>query len=135
MTPIEILAAVERGALLGPRTFEGVDCDAVVDALDDPEYEAEWVRLKEAVDRAWEAAAPNPVIRQLSDKIQKYVFLVASQSSRSHLIATYIAHDFDLIVRARVAGLVDPFLERLWATYQANSLPSPRLLAQDPRPS
>jgi hypothetical protein len=135
MTPIEILAALEKGELLAPSMFEGVDCEANVEALDDPEYEAEWVRLKDAVDQAWEAATPPPVVRQLADKIQKYVFAVATRSSRNHLIAAYIAHDFDLIVRARVAGLSDPFLERLWATYQAHELPSPLLAKNLPSPS
>jgi hypothetical protein len=135
MTPIEILAAIESGALLPPRMFEGVDGEAVVDALDDPEYEAEWVRLKDAVDHAWEEASPGPVVRRLADRIQKYVFLAATKASRNHLLATYIAHDFDLIVRARVAGLADPFLERLWATYQAHDLPSPSLAKDLPRSS
>src|SRR5689334_22789763 len=110
MSPIEILAAIDSGALLGPATFEGVDCDAVVNAIDaSPEYEAEWLRLKEAVDEAWGRLAPNPVIRQLAGRIQKHVFLTVSAASGHDEIAAYIADDFDLIVRGRVAGLADAF--------------------------
>jgi hypothetical protein len=129
MNPIEMLAAIDNGALLGASVFEGVDCDAVVSALDaSPAYEAEWLRLKEAVDRAWEQAAPTSVIRQLAERIQKHVFLKVSEVSGHPEIAAYVSDDFDLIVRGRVAGLKDGFLERLWATYQAGQLPSPAIL-------
>jgi hypothetical protein len=129
MNPIEMLAAIDNGTLLGARVFDGVDCDAVVNAQDaSPAYEAEWLRLKEAVDRAWEQAAPSAVIRQLAERIQKHVFLKVSEVSGHPEIAAYVSDDFDLIVRGRVAGLKDAFLERLWSAYQAGQLPSPSIL-------
>jgi hypothetical protein len=132
MSPIEILAAIDNGTLLGPATFEKVDCDAVVDALDNsPAYEAEWLKLKEAVDHAWETAAPSKVICDLSERIRKHVFLVVSTTSHQHEIASYVSDDFDLIVRGRVAGVKSAFLERLWAVYQAHGLPSPRILVDE----
>lgn len=129
MSPIEILAAIDNGTLLGPATFENVDCDAAVDALDNsPEYEAEWLKLKDTVDRAWEMAAPSTVICDLAERIRKHVFLVVSATSNQHEIASYVSDDFDLIVRGRVAGVQSAFLERLWAAYQAHGLPSPGIL-------
>jgi hypothetical protein len=130
MTPIQILAAIDSGALLGPSMFDSVDCDAALEALDaSPAYEAKWVGLKEAVDRAWELAAPSPAIRELAERIRKHVFLTVSRASREHDIAAWVSDDFDLIVRGRVTGLTDPFLEALWAAYQNHRLPSPDILA------
>ena len=130
MSPIEILAAIQRGSLLGPATFDGVDCDAVLAAIDaSPEYEAEWMRLQDLVDGAWERAAPSETVRDLAKRIHKHVFFAVKQASHEHDIAAWVADDLDLIVRGRIAGVTDSFLERLWATYENDSLPSPALLA------
>jgi hypothetical protein len=132
MSPIEMLAAIDSGTICGPATFEGVDCDAVLDALDgSPAYEAERLKLKDSVDHAWELAAPSPVIRDLAERIRKHVFLAVSEASGQHEIASYVSDDFDLIVRARVAGVKSAFLERLWAAYQAQGLPSPGIVASE----
>jgi hypothetical protein len=132
MSPVEILAAIDSGSICGPATFEGVDCDAVIDALDaSPAYEAEWLKAQEAVDQAWERAAPGPVIRDLVERIRKHVFFAVSKASNQHDIASYVSDDFDLIVRARIVGVSSGFLERLWSVYQANGLPSPRVAAAE----
>jgi hypothetical protein len=129
MPPIEMLAAIDGGTLCGPETFNGVDCDAVLDALDgSTAYEVEWLKLKDAVDEAWERAAPSPVIRNLAERIRKHVFHAVSEASSQHDIASYVSDDFDLIVRARVTGVKSAFLERLWGAYQSQRLPSPDLV-------
>jgi hypothetical protein len=123
-----ILSRISDGALLPAAYFSELDCDAALDARDgDSEFEAAWVRLYKQLERRWPEAAISEHLRSLAEDIRRESFLAVSRATRQHEIASYVSDDFEIIVRGRLLGETDPYLEQLWRVYERGEFPSPPL--------
>jgi hypothetical protein len=61
----------------------------------------------------------------LAEDIRRESFLAVSRATTQHEIASYVSDDFDLIVKAAILGLDDPFLSTMWDAYARNEIPAP----------
>jgi hypothetical protein len=121
-----ILTRIADGTLLPPPYYSALDCDAAVDARDgDSEFDLAWVCARNHVDRLWDRAAVGPDQRKTAEDIRREGFLAVGRVTGQHEIASHVSDDLDLVLRARLAGLNEPFLERLWRSYDQGEFPGP----------
>jgi hypothetical protein len=123
-----ILSRISGGELLPTAYFSELDCDAALDARDgDSGFEAAWVRLYKQIERRWNEATISESLRSVAEDIRRESFLAVSRATRQHEIASYVSDDFQIIVRGRLVGETDLFLEQLWCVYERGKFPSPPL--------
>jgi hypothetical protein len=121
-----ILQRLAEGSVLPAACFAELDCNDALDARDhDHEFESSWLRISEEINLAWADASVAEDLRELAEAIRRESFLAVSRATRQHEIASYVSDDFDLIVRGRLVGLSDPFLDHLWSEYDAGRFPIP----------
>jgi len=65
------------------------------------EFDRNWVRVSQEVERCWSDAAIAVELRQLADDIRRESFLAVSRATGHHEFAGYVSDDFELIVRGR----------------------------------
>ncbi|HJZ92787.1 MAG TPA: hypothetical protein VKE40_18075 [Gemmataceae bacterium] len=123
-----VRARIADGTLLPTEYYAGLDCNAALDARDgDTEFDAEWTRTLKEIEDRWVGASVERDLKSLAADIRRESFLVVSQATRQHEIASYVSDDLDLIVRGRLVGVAAPLLERLWAAYERGEFPTPPL--------
>jgi hypothetical protein len=123
-----ILSRIANGTLLTAAYYGQLDCDAALDARDGhAEFDGEWVRQSEEVQRLWAKAEVSAADRALAEDIRRESFLAVSRATRQHEIASYVSDDFDLIVRGRLVGTEGGYLGQLWDVYERGEFPRPPL--------
>jgi hypothetical protein len=123
-----VSSRIADGTLLPAPHYGQLDCDAALDARDrDAEFDAEWVRQYQEIQRRWATASVTDEARAVADDIPRESFLAVSRATGQHDIASYVSDDFDLIVRARIVGAGSDFLDQLWDVYQQGDFPRPPL--------
>jgi hypothetical protein len=123
-----VLLRIADGTLLPTSYYRRLDCDAALHGRDcDAEFDSEWVRQSEEVQRRWAKAEVSAEARALAEDIRRESFLAVSRATRQHEIASYVSDDFDLIVRGRLVGAEGDFLGQLWDVYEHGNFPRPPL--------
>jgi hypothetical protein len=121
-----ILQRIANGSLLPAGYFAHLDCDAALQSRDEDEaFERSWIQLSKEITRRWSALTVADDVWSLAEDVRRESFLTVSRATRQHEIASYVSDDFELIVRSRIAGLDDPFLDRLWDEYDRGRFPRP----------
>ena len=121
-----VLGQIADGTLLPAAYYAGLDCDAALDARDrDGEFDRGWMRACDRVEARWDTVAVGPGPRALAEDIRREAFVAVSRATGGHEIASYVSDDLDLIVRGRLVGLADQFLDRLWRDYERGEFPAP----------
>jgi hypothetical protein len=111
---------------LPPGYYAQLDCDAALNARDgDALFVADWKRRFQEVEDRWATAGIAVEARVLAEEIRREAFLAASRATGQHEIASYVSDDFDLMVRARLVGVRDELLVRLWGVYERGQFPTP----------
>jgi hypothetical protein len=125
--PLEsILNSITDRALLPPAYYRQLDCDRVLDARDkNKEFEGGWISLSEKIKALWPSADVSATDQQRAEDIRRESFLAVSRATEQHEIASYVSDDFDLIIRGKLLGLREPFLDQLWDAYQRGEFPVP----------
>lgn len=113
--------SVDHGGLLGPATFEDVDLDSALDERDEDEFDGEWVRCNEEVQRVLEdQCLDSDEVAELAQRS----FVAVSEATGQHEVASYVSDDFRLIAEALLAGYDDPWLVGLFSEYADGRFPS-----------
>lgn len=121
-----MLARIMSGSLLPPETVAALDHNAILDARDgDAEYEAEWLRCYRTIEEQWNAAEIDAAATALKEDVRRESFLTVSRATTQHEIASYVSDDFDIIARAALLGMNDPFVNRMWEAYDRGEIPGP----------
>lgn len=119
-----LLSLIRSGAVLSGDAVAAINHDAILDARDfDEEFESEWLRVSDEIDRRWNESNIDPATKQQLDEIRRESFLRVSNATSQHEIASYVSDDFDLIARSVVLGIEDPFVDWMWQTYLDQSVP------------
>ena len=106
--------------------FADLDCDGALEVRDrDPTFCSSWVAAFDQVNRRRKLRKINAAVIAVAEELRREAFLVVSQATRQHEIASYVSDDFDLIVRARVLDFEDPFVNQLWLAYEKGAFPLP----------
>lgn len=114
-----VLSTIADGTLLPGAHFEGLNCVAALDHRDeDTEFDTAWDQAFAEVERRWASANIPGEARTLVEDIRRESFLAVFRPTRHHEMASCVSDDFDLIVRSRLTGLQNGFLDRLWEAYQ-----------------
>lgn len=121
-----VLARIADGTLLPTAYYSALDCNAALDARDqDGEFDQNWVHAFNEVTRVWKDTEVEAELRALAEDIRREAFLAVSRATNQHEIASYVSDDLDLIVRGRILGLKDRFLDGLWSDYERSEFPAP----------
>ncbi|HEX8176513.1 MAG TPA: hypothetical protein VF543_15590 [Pyrinomonadaceae bacterium] len=117
---------IEERMLLSEQILSAYDWDDLLDARDSNEqFEAQWLCVDSEVNQLLRVEEIESGVRQLAEDVRRESFLVVSEATRQHELASYISDDFGLIARAVIVGYDDPWLNGLWMAYKGQSLPKP----------
>jgi hypothetical protein len=126
--PKSVLSRIKDGTLLPAAHYGELDYDAALDARDrDSEFDSEWVRLSDEIERRWGVATIHAEAEALVEDIRRESFLAVSRATQQHEIASYVSDDFELIVKGRLLGMEESFLRQLWTVYERGDFPRPPL--------
>ncbi|MBU6301135.1 MAG: hypothetical protein KGS60_06255 [Verrucomicrobia bacterium] len=121
----DLLAAITEERVLTPEVFSDIDCDEILTSREDGEFEREWNRVSNLIDKEWGDRDADDEVEGLIEDIREHSFQIASQATDEHELAGFIADDFELFARAIAIEITDPFLESLWEAYENGEIPSP----------
>lgn len=108
--------------LINQKLFEGVDLDLVLTSRDESAFETEWLRVSQMLDKADFSEADQQTIKQIEKAAFLRVYAV-TQSKDFTELAPLISDDFGLFARALIAGIDDPWLNGLFASYKSGVIP------------
>jgi hypothetical protein len=126
-----IILRIKEGSLLPAKYYAELDIDAALNARDTNEqFSAAWNKLYHQVDVLWRNAEARTALQTSVEAVRRESFIRVSQHTHQHEIASYVSDDLDLIARAKVVGVTDPFLEQLWNIYKKGEFPAPQTPAE-----
>jgi hypothetical protein len=99
---------------LGPATL--------LDKRDTPEFEQEWLRVRNALTKLTDNVEPQEVAA-----IRKAAYLKTFEITREPELAACVSDDFGLIAAALAIDYSDPWLTGLWMSYKAGVFPGSRI--------
>lgn len=115
----KLLSKIKQGNMFSDRELLDLDENYVLDLRDEPEFEAEWLRLVEEV----ETIELSEIDEMLINKICKHSFLAVYNITGSGELAGYISDDFELISKAITIRLNDPWLNSFILSYANSKFP------------
>lgn len=119
-----LLAGIRAHELVSPDYYANLNCDEALDQRDScREFGSEWMRVHRLTESRW--GSDQSVLKIKIDTIRKESFLLVSEATNHHEIASYVSDDFDLISRYSVLGIEDTFVDQLWRSYQSGAFPLP----------
>ena len=89
------------------------------------EFDQAWLTARKHVTFAAENAPPDS--RSLAADLARRAFLIVSQLTGQHEIASFVSDDIELLALASLASVHDTFIERLDAGYILNGFAKPPL--------
>lgn len=114
-----LLEKINEGKIISSEMFNKIDIDALLDLRDEPEFDAEWMRVFNQI----EELSYSEADKQIIDNIRKESYIKAYQASNSSEIASCVSDDFDLIARAYVLSINDCWLNSVMLIYASNIFP------------
>lgn len=121
-----VLKRIVDGTLLPASYYAALDCDAALDGrAKNGKFDLAWVGAFNEIGQASKSTEVEAELRTLAEDIRREGFLAVSRATNQHEIACYVSDDLDLIVRARLLGLKDPFVDGLWYDYERGAFPVP----------
>jgi len=117
----QLLAKLESGGLLATPLLDTEEIDTALDARDGEGFEVDWLRVHERL--SLEAKSDEPTEAVLK-RIREVAFKAAYRHSENPDFAGYVSDDFDLVSRALISEMDDPWLNGLFAEYVAGRFPS-----------
>lgn len=119
-----LLAGIQAHAFVRADYYAALACDDALDQRDLPgRFDSDWALVYEATRARWNDVSTE--VRFQSDAIRREAFLIVSNATGQHEIASYVSDDFDLLSRCQVLGIVHPLSEYLWKAYQSGKFPVP----------
>jgi hypothetical protein len=115
-----LLKAIERGSLLGSGAFRNADVSTVLDGRDQSPFENEWLQAFKALDTHKLSTEQSLDLERLRELAYKTTFGHTSSPD----LAGYVSDDFELIGRAVIFGIDDPWINGLLQDYRDHRLPS-----------
>lgn len=114
-----LISSIGRGAVLNQTTFESLDSVAALGGRDDRAFEAEWLRVHEAL-----TALPlNPEAEEQVTRLCEAAFKRIYEVSEDPELAGEVSDDLDLVGRALTHHWNDPWLNGLLRTYLQHGFP------------
>jgi hypothetical protein len=121
-----LLARIAEGNLFSEPYYRRLDLDAALDSREsDREFDSQWVKTYEEIDECWNRVEVGTKLRDLAEQIRRQTFLHIHKLTGHHEIAGFVSDDLDLIVRGRLLRINEPFLDRLWQSYERGEFPLP----------
>lgn len=121
----DIAEAIKEGAVLSPDRIAALDHDAILDARDGKAFTEEWMNSYNAVNEAWLHFPSGAAAKPQLDDIRRQSFMVVSNATDQHEIASYVSDDFEIIAKAAAMETEDPFVLSLWSAYTQHMVPCP----------
>ena len=121
----DIQNAIENGNVLAPDRIAALDHDAILDARDDRGFSETWMRSFKAADGAWSQFESAAKLESQLEEIRRASFMVVSNATGQHEIASYVSDDFEIIGKAAATATSDAFIESLWSAYTSQTVPCP----------
>jgi hypothetical protein len=122
-------SAILDGEFLSKACFYDLDLDAIFDGRDDSYFDAIWVK-------SFKCMEPLPISsqdKQQVDKIRELAFKSTYKYTGDPDLSAYVSDDFELIAKAFLLDLSDPFVNALWLSYRNNIIPAGKIELKEGR--
>ncbi len=114
---------IENNQIIKKDFFDNHDLDDLLDMRDDEEFDSEWMRTYDILNRVEMDEKQKKTI----DSIREMSFLMAYNLSGDSDVASCVSDDFELICKAYVIGYDDNWLNSLIMSYAKGEFPCGRL--------
>lgn len=114
---------IKNDEIINMSFIEDCDMDELLDMRDDDEFDSEWMRVYNVLNKINIGVSEKQII----DSIREKSFLKAYSLSESSDIASYVSDDFEIICKACIYGYDDKWLNSLIMSYAKNKFPCGKL--------
>lgn len=114
---------IENNEIINMSFITDYDIDELLDMRDDDEFDSEWMRVYNVLNKINVGHSEKQII----DSIREKSFLKAYSLSESSDIASCVSDDFELICKACINGYDDKWLNSLIMSYAKNKFPCGKL--------
>lgn len=121
----DIQNAIETGSVLAPDKISALDHDAILDARDSKTFSDVWMQSYNTVNDAWSHFHLAADVESQLEDIRRESFMVVSNATDQHEIASYVSDDFEIIAKAAATETLDAFILSLWSAYTQHTVPYP----------
>lgn len=122
----DIQKAIETGTVLAPDKIAALDHDAILDARDGKSFSDEWMQSCKTIDDAWSRFESAAEYDSQLEGIRRESFMMVSNATNQHEIASYVSDDFEIIAKAAVTETDDSFIVSMWSAYTQQTVPYPK---------
>lgn len=103
--------------------FNNLDIDELLDNRELAVFDAEWIRVYNAVESLKNALNYSDAERENNSKLREQVFRMIYEFTNDSDLAGYVSDDFGLISDARLLEYSDLWLDKMIACYEKGSIP------------
>lgn len=103
--------------------FSNLDIDELLDNREVAVFDAEWIRVYNAVESLKNALNYSDAERENNSKLREQVFRMIYEFTSDSDLAGYVSDDFGLISDARLLEYSDFWLDKMIACYEKGSIP------------
>jgi hypothetical protein len=116
-------AIIGGGGLITPGLFKTLSTE-LLDERDKPEFEREWLRVHDELNRLTCGTEP-PDVTAIRQTVYLDVFNLVAEPE----LAACVSDDFGLIASALAMQYSDPWLNGLWLSYKCGVFPGSQIMA------
>lgn len=119
----KLIVKIENNQIIKKDFFDNHDLDDLLDMRDDEEFDSEWMRTYDILNRVEMDEKQKKTI----DSIREMSFLMVYNLSGDSDMASCVSDDFELICKAYVIDYDDNWLNSLIMSYAKGEFPCGRL--------
>jgi len=103
--------------------FENINYDEILDLRDENPFDAEWVRVDNAIEEKKNYQGYSDKEKQKADQYREAAFKKVYEFSENGELASYISDDFGFIFDSELTGYSDKWLEEMINSYRSLKIP------------
>lgn len=100
-----------------------MDIDELLDNRDSEVFDAEWIRVYNAVESLKSAENYSEMEKKNNSEVREQVFRIIYELSNDGDLAGYVSDDFGLIADAELLRYKDSWLDKLIFCYENKTIP------------
>ena len=117
-----LLKHLEKGQLLATPLLHSDAIDAAIEDRHGAPFDSEWLRVGHLLSKV-DMRENAPTVSQIRELSFKAVYRTSNHPD----MAAYVSDDFELISRALISGLNDPWLNGVFSDYASSRFPRGRI--------
>ncbi len=119
----ELKSLLSQNNLLNFSNLDGETIDEMLDSRDGQEFETDWLRIFETLERR---SFSSDELKKI-EKVREIAYKKTFASTENEELAAYVADDFELIAKSLLADFTDEWLNALLLAYLHGIFPHTKI--------